>query len=479
MSSSITTCLRYLIAYLSLLTSPSIAQNLAFQKSATASSELGLNVASRAVDGDQSTRWESAYSDPQYIVVDLGSLQRVDRIRLYWETAYGRTFTLDVSADGSTWTTVASESVNTATTTEYPYLLTSSPTAAASVRYVRLAGSARATQYGYSLYEFEVYSYSARDNLALGKPGTASTAQGGFPVGQAFDDNATTRWSSDYLGVTPDSSYLSVDLGSRVTITQIGLYWETAYAADYKLEVSDDGQTWSGIARVTGNTQPTNVIDVTATGRYVRMRALQRATQYGYSLWEFVVLGRLAPLPVTLTRFQAARQGAGVAVSWATASEQRNAGFNVQRSADGQRFTTLTWVAGVGTSLTTQAYQYLDVAPLRTMGYYRLQQLDTNGQSTFSPVVMGASLSASSGQLGAFPNPTSDRLTLSWEGPAPTTGRWYLTSTTGQVVHAEVLPLQASSKTLVFDLLPYPAGSYVLTIEAGGEVTRTLVQKTN
>jgi hypothetical protein len=78
---------------------------------------------------------------------------------------------------------------------------------------------------------------------------------------------------------------------------------------------------------------------------------------------------------------------------------------------------------------------------------------------------------------GAYPNPTGERLTLSWEDFAPTIGRWYLTSITGQVVHAAALPLSADPNTLVFDLQPYPAGSYVLTIEAAGETRRAVVQK--
>jgi hypothetical protein len=471
--------LNYLIGCLLLFASPVLAQNLALRQQSTASSEDGNNSAAMAVDGDRTTRWDSNHGiDPQSLVIDLGSLQQVDRIRLFWEAAYATAFTLDVSADNSTWTTVVAESANTATTTEYSHLLTSSRQASASVRYVRLTGTVRATQYGYSLYEFEVYSYSASDNLALGKQGTASTTQGGFPVNQAFDDDPMTRWGSLYDEQMPDSAYLYVDLQSRAAITQIGLYWEAAYASDYKLEVSDDGQTWQGIERVRGNTQQTNVLNVRATGRYVRVHALKRATNFGYSLWEFAVLGTFAPLPVTLTSFKAVPQGTGVAVNWVTANEQRNVGFAVQRSADGQRFTTLAWLAGAGTSLTTQAYQYLDAAPLRTSVYYRLQQLDTDGMVTYSPVVaVPAQRPSSASLLGVYPNPTSDRLALSWEGDAPTTGRWSLASTTGQVVHAEALPLPTDPHTLVFDLQPYPAGSYVLTIESAGVATRTVVLK--
>ncbi|MEJ7659324.1 MAG: discoidin domain-containing protein [Hymenobacter sp.] len=90
----------------------------------------------------------------QDITVDLGAQQYIDRIRLTWENAYGKDFTLQVSSDQISWTTVASVTNNATTVNEYSDL------AAAGVRYVKMAGTARASTYGYSLNEFEVFNYS-------------------------------------------------------------------------------------------------------------------------------------------------------------------------------------------------------------------------------------------------------------------------------------------------------------------------------
>jgi hypothetical protein len=475
-----------LLAYILLGVRPVFAQNLALGKTATTSS-TPVQVAANALDGNMTSRWESPSTDDQSITVDLGSLQKVDRIRLYWEAAFGRAFTLDVSADNNNWKTVASESNNNSTTNEYSHLVRNANGATTSVRYVRMTGITRATQYGYSLFEFEVYSYSAGDNLALGKTLTASTSQSGFPATQAADDNSNTRWGSEYdttvTPIAPDSNYIYVDLRGIANITQVGLYWESAYASDFKLEVSNDAKTWKGIKRVSGNTQTTNVMAVSASGRYLRMHGLKRAMQqYGYSLWEFSVMGTMQPLPVTLTSFSAAVQGTGVGVNWATASEQHNAGFEVQRSADGASFTTLALVAGAGTTPTTHTYTYVDAAPLRTTAYYRLKQLDIDGTFAYSSVVaVQAQLArAASPVLSLYPNPTADRATLAWEATTTATGRWYLTSTTGRVVHAEALTQQAGANALALDLQSYSAGSYVLTVEAAGQaICRTLVQKAN
>src|SRR5215467_14085594 len=76
-------------------------------KPATASSaENAGTPASAAVDGNAGTRWSSAFSDPQWIQVDLGSTQSICRVGLNWEAAYGRAFQIQLSDNGSTWTTV-------------------------------------------------------------------------------------------------------------------------------------------------------------------------------------------------------------------------------------------------------------------------------------------------------------------------------------------------------------------------------------
>ncbi len=81
--------------------------DLALHAPATASStDNATNTAAAAVDGDDNTRWSSAYADDQWISVDLGATKDFDRVTLVWETAYALTFTVQVSDDGRTWTDV-------------------------------------------------------------------------------------------------------------------------------------------------------------------------------------------------------------------------------------------------------------------------------------------------------------------------------------------------------------------------------------
>ena len=126
-------------------------------KTATASSvESSAYPASKAVDGDlTSTRWASKEGvDPQWISVDLGATHAVTHVKLTWEVAYAKAYTVQTSGDGSTWTTIYSTTTGNGGTDDLTGLT-------GNGRYVRVDGTARGTSYGYSLYEVQVYGASS------------------------------------------------------------------------------------------------------------------------------------------------------------------------------------------------------------------------------------------------------------------------------------------------------------------------------
>ena len=125
--------------------------DLAQSGTVTASSAQSGYPASKAADGDPTTRWASNWSDAQSITVDLGSAKSVARAILRWEAAYGSSYTIDVSTDGTTWRTVSSITSGNGGVDNVTFPAT-------TARYVRMTGVKRATSYGYSLYEFEVYA---------------------------------------------------------------------------------------------------------------------------------------------------------------------------------------------------------------------------------------------------------------------------------------------------------------------------------
>ena len=251
------------------------------------STQGGTFPASAAVDGNTGTRWSSAASDPQWIQVDLGGSAAISQVVLQWEAAYARAFQIQVSANGTSgWTDIYSTTTGTGGT----QTLNVSGTG----RYVRMNGTQRATGYGYSLWEFQVYGEiggggpgCGATNAALNRPTTTSSTQGGtFPASAAVDGNTGTRWSS----AASDPQWIQVDLGTASTICRVVLRWEAAYGRAFAIQVSANGTSgWTDIFSISTGTGGTQTLNVSGTGRYVRMNGTARGTGYGYSLWEFEV----------------------------------------------------------------------------------------------------------------------------------------------------------------------------------------------
>lgn len=107
------------------------------------------------LDGDITTRWASEWADPQWIMIDLGEIQKVGGVILRWEGAYAKAYEIRVSQDSVDWTTVFSTTSSNGNKDEITF-------EQVDARYVMMHGTTRATEYGYSIWEFEVY-----DNLEI------------------------------------------------------------------------------------------------------------------------------------------------------------------------------------------------------------------------------------------------------------------------------------------------------------------------
>ena len=102
------------------------------------------------------------------------------------------------------------------------------------------------------------------------------TQDGNVVPANVVDGDLTTRWTSDYA----DNQWIMIDLGAAHQITDVKLDWETAAGKDYDIAVSADGQTWTTVASITGNTQIgwLDYPGLAAQGRYVRLDCITRLT---------------------------------------------------------------------------------------------------------------------------------------------------------------------------------------------------------
>jgi beta-glucosidase len=157
-----------------------------------------------ATDGDPGTRWSSAPSDPQWLEVDLGSEQNLCSIGIEWEAAYATAFSIEVSDNNSTWTTVYSTTDGTGGNETFPVSVTA--------RYVMMDGTARGTQFGYSIFEFQAYGLTTTPPVT---GGNGDGGDGACPwVGSTAPVSQRVQQVLDTMDQSEEASLLSGDGGS-------------------------------------------------------------------------------------------------------------------------------------------------------------------------------------------------------------------------------------------------------------------------
>ena len=126
-------------------------------------------------------------------------------------------------------------------------------------------------------------------NIALHKTAYSSSEENaGCLTVNLTDGDEGNRWGSEHS----DDQWCYVDLGGEYTVTRVEPVWETAYGADYDIDLSNDGRNWTTAATIAGNNSAGRVSHiVNGNTRYVRIHGRKRGTSYGYSIHELCVYG--------------------------------------------------------------------------------------------------------------------------------------------------------------------------------------------
>lgn len=209
----------------------------------------------------------------------------------------------------------------------------------------------------------------------------------------------------------------------------------------------NSGQTWGYVGK-DGQNQTTNEL-----------------TKTGVSQLSFFTLGdRNNPLPVTLTSFEAQRQGSDALLTWATAQELNNAGFEVQVSTNGQTFRTLATVpAATANSQQARTYQYTDrEAGKSGLRYYRLRQLDVDGKATlYGPRTVSFGAAART----VYPNPFTSTLRVPVQSAVAGNVTTRLFDGLGREVYRATTRVEAAASEVSLDALDrLPGGAYYLQV---------------
>ncbi|WP_224996420.1 right-handed parallel beta-helix repeat-containing protein [Cesiribacter sp. SM1] len=192
----------------------------------------------------------------------------------------------------------------------------------------------------------------------------------------------------------------------------------------------------------------------------------------------FAVFNRNFVLPVTLSYFSAGQVAETVVLNWSTAAEKNSKGFWVEASEDGSTFHSLGFVASkTANSSQTQHYSFNDNRPAkRSTRYYRLQQEDVDGSTSYSDV-KAVNFISSLGAASAYPNPFRNSITVRVRAGANDHLQLTLCNAMGNVVYRKTFATQEGENRQQFTLAGhYPPGLYILTIRTsqGAEQIRMI-----
>lgn len=205
-----------------------------------------------------------------------------------------------------------------------------------------------------------------------------------------------------------------------------------------------------------------NYVVYNDTGSSVTVTGLAILSGYDFYVYEYNGSGsaetyltpgatsNITTLPVKLLSFDIGKNNADVLLNWATASEENNAGFDIQRSVDGKEFVSVAFVKGNGTSNQLHHYQFTDVAALNLAStvYYRLKQMDFNGAYEFSPVISISEQKVSLSGLKVLPNPFSQDVSVQFNTIHQGAATLVVTDITGKVVYSNMIETQTGANTI-------------------------------
>jgi hypothetical protein len=120
---------------------------------------------------------------------------------------------------------------------------------------------------------------------AISASSTSSKWEGERPVSAVADGDPSTRWAS----LIADSQQLTFDFAEPRNVRRLRILWEAASAAEFAIQMSDDGETWRKVAEQAGGQKGPRADEISfepASGRWLRLDLQKRATEYGYSIYE-------------------------------------------------------------------------------------------------------------------------------------------------------------------------------------------------
>ena len=245
-----------------------LGRNVAYDRTVNVSNSFNTNEYNKPdflTDGNLERGYQTAcvssnkdnpYEDPQTWSMDLGRSYEIDKVVLYWENAAAKKYKIYVSENKTDWMEVASEEAGEKGRFKYDF----APT---NARYVKIELEERTMEiYGYCMYEWQIFTVGSVEekempNLAENATAVASSDDGENSAEKAIDGDEGTMWRTEYIQdptVTDEEKAdenITLSWNSPQTFDTVKVKWGGGYMKGYKLQTSDDGETWTDMYEVT------------------------------------------------------------------------------------------------------------------------------------------------------------------------------------------------------------------------------------
>lgn len=184
-------------------------------------------------------------------------------------------------------------------------------------------------------------------------------------------------------------------------------------------------------------------------------------------------------LPVSYKSFAANRANNETVLRWSTASETNNSHFEVQRSTDGKNYVSIAEVKGKGTTNKTQSYSYADVDVLKAKTvYYRLKQVDYDGQFEYSKTVSVVNTTEKTGISATTPNPFNSELNVFVNASNAGTAQVEVLDMIGKMHYSNTQLLSVGNNKVEINTADMPMGIYFVRVQLNGETfTQKVIKK--
>lgn len=245
-----------------------LGRNVAYNRTVNVSNSFNTNEYNKPdflTDGNLERGYQTAcvssnkdnpYEDPQTWSMDLGRSYEIDKVVLYWENAAAKKYKIYVSENKTDWMEVASEEAGEKGRFKYDF----APT---NARYVKIELEERTMEiYDYCMYEWQIFTVGSVEekempNLAENATAVASSDDGENSAEKAIDGDEGTMWRTEYIQdptVTDEekaNENITLSWNSPQTFDTVKVKWGGGYMKGYKLQTSDDGETWTDMYEVT------------------------------------------------------------------------------------------------------------------------------------------------------------------------------------------------------------------------------------